>query len=82
MECSPVPRLRKEVPHVDAFAVDVAVGRGLATDGVGLSNVHGLPPAFGSDTSISFALQSLSSAVNEASLNHSGRSMTLYGVPA
>lgn len=60
----------------------VGWGVGLATDGLGLGAVHGLPPALVSVTSMSLAAQSWSTAVNNAAVNQSGRSETLYGLPA
>lgn len=48
----------EEAPHPAGLAVAVAFGLGLAGDGLGVGDVHGLPPAFVNDTSISFAAQS------------------------
>lgn len=68
----------QEAPHA-AGAVAVGLGVGLAAAGLG---VHGLPPALVSDTTIWFAAQSWLTAVNSASVNQVGRSITLYGFPA
>jgi hypothetical protein len=75
-------RYRKEAPHPAGEAVGLALGLGLAGGGVGAGDVHGLPPALVSVTSIAFALHNELTCVNSASTNQTGLSVTLYGVPA
>lgn len=48
----------EEAPHPAGLAVAVALGVGLAGDGLGVGAVQGLPPALVNDTSISLAAQS------------------------
>ncbi len=73
---------REEAPHPAGEGVALALGLGLAGGGVGAGDVHGLPPALDSVTSIAFALHNVSTCVNSASTNHWGLSVTLYGFPA
>jgi hypothetical protein len=73
---------REEAPHPAGLAVALALGLGLAGGGVEAGDVHGLPPALVSVTSIAFALHNVPTCVNSASTNQLGLSMTLYGLPA
>jgi len=68
---------REEAPHPAGLAVALALGLGLAGGGVGAGDVHGLPPALVSVTSIAFDLHNVSTCVNSASTNQLGLSMTL-----
>src|SRR4029077_10976027 len=72
----------EEAPHPGGFAVAVAWGLGLGDDGLGPGEGAGLPPALVSDTRMSLAAQSWSTALNNAAENQPGRSVTLYGLPA
>ena len=73
---------REEAPHPAGEAVALALGLGVAGGGVGAGDVHGLPPALDSVTSIAFAMHNVWTCVNSASTNHDVLSMTLYGFPA
>jgi hypothetical protein len=81
-ESQPSKGNREKAPHAAGVAVVVGFGLEIAGDGLGVANAHGLPPALGRDTWISFAAHSASTAEKRAAVNQFGLSVTLYGLPA